>query len=111
MAINRNCSYTAAITLPHSPDYYSKIEVTFSQDQDIVIQKNVNELSLNESGVLVQLTQEETTLFAPSEKSPSGSRTGGKAFLQIRVYKSDYEVLGSPCWPLDVYDSLSEEVL
>lgn len=109
--IKRACSYSAAITTPINPANYSAIVVTFAQDQEIIIEKQKSELELTSSGVVVHLLQSETALFIPSKKSPMGAKTGGKAYMQIRVYASDENAPGSDCWPIEVYDSLSDEVI
>ena len=111
MAIKRACSYSAGIITPSAPSTYSAIEVTFAQDQEIILSKTKNELTLADDGVLVELTQEETRLFLPSVRSPMGERQGGKAYMQIRVYSNAYDAPGSDCWAIDVLDSLNKEVL
>lgn len=111
MAIKRACTYSVAISTPLNPSEYSAIEVTFAQDQVIKVQKTKSELQLTNSGVIVQLTQEETKLFDPSQKSPMGTRIGNPAYLQIRVFNSATNAPGSRCFPIEVYDSLSQVVL
>lgn len=109
--IKRACSYSAAITTPDNPANYSAIVVTFAQDQEIIIEKQKTALDLTDSGVVVHLLQSETALFRPSKKSPMGARTGSPAYMQIRVYASDENAPGSECWPVEVYDSLDDEVI
>lgn len=109
--IRRACTYSVAITTPIAPSEYAAIEVTFAQDQEIVLSKTKDELTLSDEGVLVELTQEETKQFLPSIKSPMGERQGGKVFMQIRAYTSMYDAPGSDCWSIDVADSLNTEVL
>ena len=111
MAIRRACTYSAAITTPSAPSTYEAIEVTFAQDQEIIITKTKDDLTLSDEGVLVELTQDETKLFLPSLKSPMGERQGGKAYMQIRVYTNSYDAPGSDCWAIDVLDSLNMGVL
>lgn len=109
--MRRACSYTAAILTPVDPHTYSKILVTFAQDQEILIQKTENDLVITEDGVLVQLTQAETLSFRPSLKSVMGRRVGSPAYLQIRAYAGEYDAPGSQSFEIDVVDSHSEEVL
>ena len=111
MAIRRACTYSAAIPTPEDPANYSEIIVLFSQDQELLVKKKKSQLSLSESGVLVTLTQSETALFKPSKESPLGTHTSSPAYMQIRAYKSDTDAPGSECWKIDVYDSLSDEIL
>lgn len=111
MAIIRACSYSAAIDTPEPPTNYSRVVVTFAQNQRILVSKELSEMSVTEDGVLVELTQEETARFRPSEKSPMGRLTGGKAFMQIRAYKEPTDAPGSECWGIPVLDSLNQEAL
>lgn len=103
MAIRRACSYSATIKTPEEPAEYSVIVATFSQDNNILINKSLGDsgVTINEDCVVVQLSQEETLLFRP----------GKVALFQIRCYKSTYEAPGSKVWAIDVYDSLNMEVL
>lgn len=109
--IRRACTYGAAIATPENPSSYEAIVVTFAQDQEIVVEKTKDELTLSDEGVLVELTQEETKRFLPSTKSPMGERQGGKVYMQIRAYSSVSDAPGSDCWLIDVFDSLNTEVL
>jgi len=113
--ITRVCTYEAAITTPAPPSHYSRIVVTFSQNQEILVTKTEQDvgqgMALGDSGIVVTLTQEETSLFSPSRESPMGRRCGDPAYMQIRTYASTYEAPGSCSWEMDVLDSLSEEVL
>lgn len=109
--IIRACAYNAVIRTAINPTEYSKILVTFAQDQQILIEKTENELTIGDDGVVVSLTQEETLLFKPSAKSVMGRRIGSPAYLQIRAYKSAYDAPGSKQFEIDVLDSQSEEVL
>ena len=113
--ITRVCSYEAAILTPAPPSHYTRIVVTFSQNQEILATKTEQDqgrgMTLGEDGIVVSLTQEETSRFAPSLESPMGRRCGEPAYMQIRAYASPYEAPGSCDWEMDVLDSLSEEVL
>lgn len=103
MAIRRACSYEATIKTPVDPAEYSAILVTFSQNNQILVNRSIGDagLTLNEDSVVVQLSQEDTLLFKPSIP----------AFLQIRCYKATYDAPGSKVWAIDVFDSLNTEVL
>lgn len=113
MAIRRACSYAATITTPEAPATYSAILVSFSQDQRIVHSFELGdpEIVVGDDAVTVQLTQEQTAAFAPSQGSPMGRENAQPAYLQIRCYKSAYEAPGSKTWAIEVYDSLETEVL
>lgn len=109
--ITRACSYSANIYTPINPNEYSSIVVTFSQDQEIIVQKNKNNLEISDSFVRVNLTQEETKAFRPSGKSEMGRKTGAPAYMQIRAYRGTHDAPGSGNWAIEVADSLSDEVL
>ena len=111
MAIIRACSYSVAIDMPEPPTNYSRVVVTFAQNQRILVSKELAEMSATDDGVFVELTQEETARFRPSEKSPMGRLTGSNAFMQIRAYKEPTDAPGSECWEIPVLDSLNQEVL
>ena len=101
MAIKRACSYQATIRTPKAPDTYSSILVTFQQDNENLIQKDLSELECDENYVIVNLTQEETALFTALIP----------AYLQIRCYAAEYDAPGSKIWPIDVYPALDDQIL
>lgn len=113
MAIRRACSYAATITTPEAPANYSAILVSFSQNQQIIhsFELGDDEIAVNADDITVQLTQEQTAAFQPSQGSPMGRENAQPAYLQIRCYKSDYVAPGSKTWSIEVYDSLETEVL
>ena len=113
MAIRRACSYAATITTPEAPANYSAILVSFSQNQQIIhsFELGDDEIAVNTDDITVQLTQEQTAAFQPSQGSPMGRENAQPAYLQIRCYKSDYVAPGSKTWSIEVYDSLETEVL
>ena len=109
--IKRACTYRALIKSAINPTEFTKILVTFSQDQEILVQKTLNDMSVTSDGILVTLTQEETLRFRPTGKSIMGRRIGSPAYMQIRAYRSASEVPGSKQFELNVIDTQSEEVL
>ena len=111
MAIKRACTYSASIRMPEDPSNYDQILVTFSQDQEIIVEKRNSDLVLSSQAINFTLSQEETRLFRPSVKSPMGNRISSPAYIQVRAFKSASAAPGSDCWKVDVYDSLSDEVL
>lgn len=109
--IKRACSYTAVIKCAIDPTEYTRILVTFSQDQQIVIEKTESQMLVSSDGIIVNLSQDETLQFRPTGKSVMGRRTGSPVYMQIRAYKSTYEAPGSKQFALEVVDCQSEEVL
>lgn len=113
MAIHRAGTYPVTIKTPLAPSEYSEILVSFAQGQQIVVEKTNGDsgFSTTDDAVVVTLTQSETLLFQPTAGSPMGGTRAPMAFLQIRCYKSDLDAPASAVWPLEVYDSLNQEVL
>lgn len=113
MAIHRAGTYSVTIKPPEAPSAYSKILVSFAQNQQIVVEKKTGDsgFSTTADSVEVTLTQAETLLFQPTVGSPMGDERGQMAFVQIRCYKSALDAPASKIWPIDVYDSLNREVL
>ena len=101
MGIRRACSYQATIRTPKPPNTYSEILVTFQQDGENLISKIKAALTLDSTGVIVNLNQEDTKKF----------KAGFKALLQVRCYAAEYDAPGSACWPIDVYPSLDDQIL
>lgn len=101
MAMRRACSCQISIKTPNRPDSYSVILVTIQQDGVNLISKGIEDLTWDETYVIVQLNQEETKQFT----------AGIPAYVQIRCYNSEYDAPGSACWPLEVYPSLDDQIL
>jgi hypothetical protein len=101
MGIRRACSYQATIRTPKPPDTYLAILVTLQQDGENLVSKDLEELTCDETSVIVQLNQEETKQFV----------AGIPAYLQIRCYAAEYDAPGSACWQLDVFPSLDDQIL
>ena len=113
MAIHRAGTYPVTIKTPLAPSEYSEILVSFAQGQQLVVEKTNGDsgFSTTDDAVVVTLTQAETLLFQPTAGSPMGGTRAPMAFLQIRCYKSDLDAPASAVWPLEVFDSLNQEVL
>ena len=101
MAMIRACSYTATIQTPQDPEEYSAILCTFSQNGNIIVEKDETEITIDDNTVIIQLDQDETKLF----------ECGKKCFLQIRCYKEQYVAPGSSIWAISVYPALNDETL
>ena len=113
MAIHRAGTYSATIKTPQVPSQYSKIRITFSQNQQEILSKNQGDsgVVLTSEAVEVTLTQAETLLFRPSAPSPMGAQSGAPAFMQIRCYKNSLDAPASATWAVEVFDALNQEVL
>lgn len=111
MAMRRAASCSVTITPPKDPTTYSAMLVTFAQDQQIVLEKSLEDLTIDGADVVVELTQEETLQFAPSVPSPMGTKIGGPAYLQLRCYAGEYDAPASAAWAIEVYDVLDPTIL
>ena len=105
MAIIRACSYNCSIKTPQAPSEYSEILVSFSQNQNTLINKALSDgdggLDTTADAVQVHLSQEDTALF----EAP------GVAYMQIRCYKSTYDAPGSKLFQIPVIPALNDEIL
>lgn len=102
MGIRRACSYKATIQMPEAVSNYSSILVTFQQNGVNLFNLGKTDVETDgEQSIIAKLDQTQTSQFV----------AGTPAFLQIRAYKSQYEVPGSKVWALDVYPALNDEVL
>lgn len=101
MGLRRACSYQATFQTPESPSNYSEILVTLSQKGQQLINKYRSSLTLTESTVILQLTQEETAQF----------EAGIPAQIQIRCYASEYNAPGSAAYAIEVWPALNDEIL
>ena len=111
--MHRAGTYPATIKTPLPPAEYSAIRVSFAQDQQELVVKDLGDsgLSIDEETVTVILTQTETLLFRPSAPSPMGEKQGAPAFMQIRCFKDQLDAPASACWRIDVFDAINREVL
>lgn len=101
MAMRRACSYQATIRTPQAPGDYSEMLLTIQQKGQNLINKTKDDLTINETSVIVNLTQQETAQFV----------AGVPALLQLRCYASAYNAPGSAAWGVDVLPALNDEIL
>lgn len=101
MAFRRACSYVCKITPPEPPENYSDVLVTFQQNKQDLVNKSLSDLTIDDGGFLVKLTQEETAMFV----------AGVRAWLQIRCFASTYNAPGSAAWAIEVMPALNDTIL
>lgn len=101
MGIRRACSYQATFQTPEPPSAYSDILVTVAQNGVNLINKYRSNLTITENTVILELTQEETRLFAAEIP----------AQIQIRCYGSAYNAPGSAAYTVDVWPALNDTIL
>ena len=112
-AIHRAGTYACSFKPPKPPESYSAIRVDFSQNQQLILTKQLGDSGVEINGAVVEvtLTQRETLIFQPSAGSPMGRQKGTPVAIQIRCYASDLDAPASACWAREVFDCESEEVL
>lgn len=101
MGIIRACSYNCAIKTPEAPSNYSSILVSFSQKQEVLINKDESEIDMTDDAIQVHLNQEDTAKF----EAP------GFAFMQVRCYKTEFNAPGSKIFKIPVIPALNDEIL
>ena len=99
--IIRATSYQCTIKTPKDPTEYSRIIVTFQQQQHNVVTKTETELTIDNPNVIVNLTQEETAKFTADYP----------CLMQIRCYKEPYDAPGSMIWEIPVIPALDDRIL
>jgi len=101
--IIRACSYNCSIKTPEAPSQYSEILVSFSQDQQTLIDIALGDAGMDTTAdaVQVHLSQEETAQFSAP----------GVVYMQIRCYKSTYNAPGSKLFQIPVVPALNDEIL
>lgn len=99
--IRRVCSYNCTVQTPKSPDTYTEILVTFEQNQQIIITKTQEDITINADTIEINLTQEETALFEGCSY----------CFMQVRCFADEYDAPGSAIFKIPVQRSLNEEIL
>ena len=96
-------------TFESNPEEFSRILITYKQDETIVLEKQKGDLSfssyIGEDGIIVyvaafRMTQEEANLFQPEPVR-----------VQVRVLTADAEALASDITTMKVTDVLDDEVL
>ena len=102
--MRRATTPTHTFTLPSSVGVDSLVKgiLTYSQNGATVMQKSLSDLTIdtNKNTLYYELTQDETTLFAP-----------GKALTQLRVKDKDGKVFESQMLWVTVKPALDSEVM
>lgn len=88
-------------TLPFSTDMIKTIEITYAQNDDVLLTKGNADCTFSGTHVLVKLSQEDTFLFAD----------GTCVEVQIRVLTIGDEVVSSDVMRIHCERSLSKAVL
>lgn len=106
MAINilqRGTTPTHSFTLPDElkDASISSLYVTYKQNDGTVVEKSVDELSVSDGTVSVDLTQDDTLLFKANKK----------ASVQIRLKLSSGQAFASDMIDLEVRDVLKDGVI
>lgn len=102
---------THTFTFDSDPSAYSRILVTYSQNNRVVLEKEKSDLTIEERQTTegteyvawFRLTQEEANRFSSSGSS--------RAYVQVRVLTTANEALASDITAISVKDVLNDEVL
>ena len=81
-------------------DNYANIIVTYRQNGKTVLEKYLSDLDIDDCVASIRLTQEETLSFDE-----------GKAFVQLKVFTNQENVLNSPIFNMPVNPTLSNYVI
>lgn len=88
------------IRLKLSEDEVSELKLTYSQYDEIVLEKSKSDMTVKDGIWRVQLTQEESNQFK-----------SGYAKLQVRVKRTDGVVLATRVYTFGVRDVENDEVM
>lgn len=99
--IRRVCSWACTVKTPKSPDTYSEILITFEQNQQTILNKTQEDVTISGDVIEINLTQEETAQFEGSSY----------CFMQVRCFADEYDAPGSAIFRIPVQRALSEEIL
>lgn len=92
---------THTFTLPFSTSTISSLIATYQQNGATVIEKELEDVTLDGNKVIITLTQEETKKFEACRP----------AFVQLRIKNTSDAVLASNIVTLDVQPVLNSEVM
>lgn len=101
MGIRRACSCVVTIKTPKAPETYSAMLFTVEQDGEILVSKNLGDLTWDDDYVYAKMTQEETAQFT----------AGVPAWMQLRLYASEYDAPGSCVKQVEVWPSIDDQIL
>ena len=99
--MTRGTTPTHIFTLPIFASNIDKLRITYSQNQDIILEKTEADIERSGKTIRYTLTQEETLKF--------NAKTSVN--IQVRVLTTDNMALASPIKKLSVSEVLNEEVL
>lgn len=97
----RGTTPTIRLVFKYTLDFLSDYDITFSQEDDVVLVKKKDEISVDKNIMSVQLTDKETLLFDDE-----------KLFgYQVRGKTNDGKVIATRIKYNYVYDILNEDIL
>lgn len=92
---------THMFTLPFDTSLLKRVQITYRQFGRNILQKNKEDCTLTKNALKLELTQEETLLFAPT----------AEVLIQLRVVTNEGKVLASQIEKKWTKECLDEEVL
>ena len=98
----RGTTPTHTFNLPFEVGFIKSGKVTYSQDGEIILTKEIKECALDGSTITIKLTQEETLKF---------NCTKGYVYIQVRLLTTGGDALASSLIRVEVDKCLDSEVL
>lgn len=99
--MKRATTPTHEFFLPIEAEMIKRFLLTYSQNENVVLEKRENDMTVDGNVWRIKLTQEETNLF-------SGDKI---AYAQIRVLTTGGDALASSRYPISVLPVDNDEVL
>lgn len=106
--MRRATTPTHYFNFPIDPNIISKILLTYSQNDEIVLNKTEADFTFNGTTGMVTLTQEETNLFSDECVMPNKQVI---VEVQLRVLTDSGKALASDVWKVPLKKILNDEVL
>lgn len=91
--MRRYTTPTHRFTLQVAPELISKIRITYSQDDKIILKKETEQIAIEGNVAIVKLTQEETALFVANKEVEIqiAVRTFGEDALRSDIIRESVE--------------------
>lgn len=90
---------------------YSKIRITYSQNDDIILEKNKSDLTFTSATIEGETVYYASFKMTQAESKLFSANAYDKAYVQVRAGTSGGDWFASPIMEVSVYDVLNDEVL
>lgn len=99
--IQQGATPTHKFKIPYPSDFVDSVIVTYAQNDEIVLNKEGDEVTVEDNAILVELTQEETLKFYESRD----------VHIQVKVKARNGKVIPSNIIYASVAEVLNREVM